>query len=233
VQNNLSKGLDINTLDFYGNNAIYYGCLCKHPKLVQFLLNNGAIDFEERGHLCTSNAVRQIMENFEKTNQKNLYVAPKLQLPSKLPPGNQPITESNVYQKIMHQASELGLNLQQIQTILNKNPQFKDISEILEILETIDNPPPYEPAHVATTTTNTVTTVPVTQPHTTVHTELNVEASAPMAEENLCKICFENPIDCVILRCGHMAICISCGTSLHACPICRNEITEVIKVFRS
>ncbi|KAK1788268.1 hypothetical protein P4O66_016715, partial [Electrophorus voltai] len=30
-------------------------------------------------------------------------------------------------------------------------------------------------------------------------------------EENLCKICMDSPIDCVLLECGHMVTCSKCG----------------------
>ncbi|KAG9348347.1 hypothetical protein JZ751_002082 [Albula glossodonta] len=40
----------------------------------------------------------------------------------------------------------------------------------------------------------------------------NLESSvAPAAEENLCKICMDSPIDCVLLECGHMVTCTKCG----------------------
>ncbi|TGZ42199.1 hypothetical protein DBV15_05643 [Temnothorax longispinosus] len=35
-----------------------------------------------------------------------------------------------------------------------------------------------------------------------------------LSEEELCKICWDAPIECVILECGHMACCINCAQSL-------------------
>ena len=53
-----------------------------------------------------------------------------------------------------------------------------------------------------------------------------------------CTLCFENFIDCVLYTCGHMCMCYDCA--IHQwkrgggfCPLCRNEIRDVIRTFRS
>ncbi|KAM9792170.1 E3 ubiquitin-protein ligase NEURL1 [Neosynchiropus ocellatus] len=55
---------------------------------------------------------------------------------------------------------------------------------------------------------------------------------------NECSICYENAVDTVIYACGHMCLCYSCGLKLkkvsHACcPICRRQIKDIIKTYRS
>lgn len=50
-------------------------------------------------------------------------------------------------------------------------------------------------------------------------------------DEDLCVICMENRINCVILRCGHLAICTNCGKSLTKCPICQQNISEIVQTF--
>lgn len=54
--------------------------------------------------------------------------------------------------------------------------------------------------------------------------------------ENICKICFSSPINCVILECGHLAVCMDCGKELlkrHGeCPFCRGIISRVVHTFR-
>ena len=52
-------------------------------------------------------------------------------------------------------------------------------------------------------------------------------------ESDLCKICMESLIDCVLLDCGHMCSCIRCGRQLGECPICRQYVVKVIRVFKS
>lgn len=52
-------------------------------------------------------------------------------------------------------------------------------------------------------------------------------------EENLCRICMDSPIDCVLLECGHMITCTKCGKRMNECPICRQYIIRAVHVFRS
>ena len=52
-------------------------------------------------------------------------------------------------------------------------------------------------------------------------------------EENLCKICLDNPVNCVFLECGHMMTCIDCSKSIKECPICRQHISRTVRVFKS
>ncbi|KAL7848958.1 hypothetical protein SRHO_G00205810 [Serrasalmus rhombeus] len=55
----------------------------------------------------------------------------------------------------------------------------------------------------------------------------------PSMEENLCKICMDSPIDCVLLECGHMVTCTKCGKLMNECPICRQYVVRAVHVFRS
>lgn len=53
------------------------------------------------------------------------------------------------------------------------------------------------------------------------------------SEGDLCKICMESLIECVLLDCGHMCSCIKCGKQLAECPICRQNVVRVVRVFKS
>ncbi|XP_071093776.1 E3 ubiquitin-protein ligase RNF34-like [Haliotis cracherodii] len=53
------------------------------------------------------------------------------------------------------------------------------------------------------------------------------------SEQDLCKICMDNTIDCVLLECGHMITCTSCGKRLAECPMCRQYVVRVVHTFRS
>uniref|UniRef100_A0A673UQQ0 RING-type E3 ubiquitin transferase n=1 Tax=Suricata suricatta TaxID=37032 RepID=A0A673UQQ0_SURSU len=58
--------------------------------------------------------------------------------------------------------------------------------------------------------------------------------TAPQSvEENLCRICMDSPIDCVLLECGHMVTCTKCGKRMNECPICRQYVIRAVHVFRS
>jgi hypothetical protein len=69
----------------------------------------------------------------------------------------------------------------------------------------------------------------------------SVEAPEPAAtssgskeiNDSLCHICMDSLVDCILLECGHMVTCTQCGKRLAACPICRQYIVRVVRVFRS
>jgi len=54
-----------------------------------------------------------------------------------------------------------------------------------------------------------------------------------------CKICYEATVDCVIYQCGHMCLCYQCalqqwkGRGGGVCPMCRETIQDIIKIYRS
>jgi len=54
-----------------------------------------------------------------------------------------------------------------------------------------------------------------------------------------CKICYEATVDCVLYVCGHMCLCYQCalqqwkGRGGGICPMCREPIQDVIKIYRS
>ena len=58
------------------------------------------------------------------------------------------------------------------------------------------------------------------------------EAPATTSTE-ICKICMDAVVNCVLLDCGHMLTCTTCGKQLAECPICRQYIVRVVHVFKS
>ncbi|XP_041349402.1 E3 ubiquitin-protein ligase RNF34-like isoform X2 [Gigantopelta aegis] len=52
-------------------------------------------------------------------------------------------------------------------------------------------------------------------------------------EHDLCKICMDATIDCVLLECGHMVTCTKCGKRLAECPVCRQYVVRAVHTFRS
>ncbi|XP_061828428.1 E3 ubiquitin-protein ligase rififylin [Nerophis lumbriciformis] len=66
------------------------------------------------------------------------------------------------------------------------------------------------------------------------HQTLSVpEGELPSPEGNICRICMDAPIDCVLLECGHMITCTKCGKRMNECPICRQYVIRAVHVFRS
>ncbi|XP_016092401.1 E3 ubiquitin-protein ligase RNF34 isoform X2 [Sinocyclocheilus grahami] len=52
-------------------------------------------------------------------------------------------------------------------------------------------------------------------------------------DDNLCRICMDAIIDCVLLECGHMVTCTKCGKCMSECPICRQYVIRAVHVFKS
>jgi len=55
----------------------------------------------------------------------------------------------------------------------------------------------------------------------------------PDVDANICKICWDAVIDCVLLECGHMVTCTNCGRRMAECPICRQYVVRAVHVFRA
>ena len=58
--------------------------------------------------------------------------------------------------------------------------------------------------------------------------------AAELLEEGICKICYDAPIECVLVPCLHQVVCRGCREQLdERCPICRVQIHKTGKVYRS
>lgn len=47
----------------------------------------------------------------------------------------------------------------------------------------------------------------------------------------LCKICYENEMDSVLLPCAHQLSCFSCTQRFNKCPVCNKEILIKKKIY--
>jgi len=52
-----------------------------------------------------------------------------------------------------------------------------------------------------------------------------------MVKSQECKICMDNQINTVLIPCGHRVACISCGSALDSCPMCRVLITGALQTY--
>jgi len=100
------------------------------------------------------------------------------------------------------------LSVSQLKLILaNNGVDFSDCFEKLELLQKIDS---FCPQVRENPISNKVFEVP---------------------DKDQCIVCMERRIDCVLLECGHLAVCFVCGKHLTECPICRNKIERVVHTF--
>ena len=77
------------------------------------------------------------------------------------------------------------------------------------------------------------------------HQTSRLEATAPVEDEasnrqDICTVCYENPIDSALVQCGHMCMCYECSLIVKGpsqnnsgpCPICREPIEKVLRIFK-
>ncbi|CAL8100957.1 unnamed protein product [Calicophoron daubneyi] len=48
---------------------------------------------------------------------------------------------------------------------------------------------------------------------------------------NECCVCREGTVDCAILNCGHICCCERCAKRLSSCPVCRQSIDRIIRLY--
>lgn len=63
------------------------------------------------------------------------------------------------------------------------------------------------------------------------------QPSAPVTEEVVaqaeCVVCMERESQMIFLTCGHVCCCYTCGMELHTCPLCRRDIQQKIRIYRT
>ena len=57
-------------------------------------------------------------------------------------------------------------------------------------------------------------------------------------ERSECTVCYEKPVNAVLYTCGHLCMCYDCAIVVQRdkgalCPICRQQIKDVIKIYRT
>lgn len=54
------------------------------------------------------------------------------------------------------------------------------------------------------------------------------------AGDSCCIICFGNRVDCLLIPCRHMSLCLECSRALqnstNKCPICRETVREIVQI---
>ena len=57
------------------------------------------------------------------------------------------------------------------------------------------------------------------------------EENRNLKDQQICKICLDEPVAIVFLPCSHMAACVNCAPALRSCPICRAYIKGTVKAI--
>ena len=127
-----------------------------------------------------------------------------------------------------------NLNVRQIKEILSYNfVDYRDCFEKKDLLDRLKRlyADSVQNKHAEVTLNN------ITHMDTSEAGKENVASSTLSSqlsnnEANICKICMDQAIDCVLLNCGHMCSCVKCGKLLSECPICRQYVVKVMRVFK-
>ena len=69
-----------------------------------------------------------------------------------------------------------------------------------------------------------------TKPHTE---ESDITKAKKILEQDKCRVCQKEKARTVLLPCGHLVVCKTCGASISRCPVCRTKKTSSIEVFRA
>ncbi|XP_060624353.2 E3 ubiquitin-protein ligase rififylin [Anolis sagrei] len=116
-----------------------------------------------------------------------------------------------------------GLSVRQLKEILARNfVNYKGCCEKWELMERVTRLYKEKDLQQLGSDTNDPTVPPP-----------SATSQPPSLEENLCKICMDSAIDCVLLECGHMVTCTKCGKRMNECPICRQYVIRAVHVFRT
>ncbi|KAF3539736.1 hypothetical protein F2Q69_00020233 [Brassica cretica] len=60
---------------------------------------------------------------------------------------------------------------------------------------------------------------------------LSEQTDSSQQEKNICKVCFEDPVNVVLFPCSHHVLCSTCCRKCTTCPICRVLITHRVPVY--
>ncbi|CAM9824508.1 unnamed protein product, partial [Discosporangium mesarthrocarpum] len=45
-------------------------------------------------------------------------------------------------------------------------------------------------------------------------------------------VCFDRPVSCTLVPCGHHCFCLECAGAFDLCPVCRLPVEQKIKAIR-
>jgi len=48
-----------------------------------------------------------------------------------------------------------------------------------------------------------------------------------------CVVCLDNPRGTVLIPCGHVCVCLLCSEQVDTCPVCRQEIEQIVRTYNA
>lgn len=57
--------------------------------------------------------------------------------------------------------------------------------------------------------------------------------NSQLKDSRLCKICMDQEVSVIFLKCGHLCVCSTCAATASICPICRKVIIGTIRAYLS
>lgn len=70
-----------------------------------------------------------------------------------------------------------------------------------------------------------------TQDNVDINISGDEDISIATTVNDVCIICYEQTIDCVITPCGHQVCCLKCSEKISKCPLCHSEC-QILKIFK-
>ena len=53
-----------------------------------------------------------------------------------------------------------------------------------------------------------------------------------LINQRTCKVCLDRFYDCMFMPCNHLCCCLQCASALKQCPLCRQKLDKIIKIYR-
>uniref|UniRef100_F6ZM33 RING-type domain-containing protein n=1 Tax=Ciona intestinalis TaxID=7719 RepID=F6ZM33_CIOIN len=85
---------------------------------------------------------------------------------------------------------------------------------------------------VSSSTTHTTSSTRISAPRSTVVSGPHLSnESVKLEQSRMCKVCHRNQANMVLLPCGHVACCTTCGNDVTNCPVCLADITDRVRSY--
>ncbi|CAE7915241.1 Fank1 [Symbiodinium sp. KB8] len=103
-------------------------------------------------------------------------------------------------------------------------------------------PPPPEPRHQASHSPAPAQAPPREPPHHAAQTPPPAQVISqddqerPEQDDGMCVVCLERRADTAVVPCGHLCLCQNCVADVMGqklCPMCRNEASSTVRIYRS